>query len=143
MKIIRKNGTVLEMSTTEYKELFKSDVKKEQKKEKYRIEITPASKRQRRQSICTAWSRAEEKILRESSIKKAKRLLKGRTLTAIYARRSILKVRPHKKHRGEYAKQKERMKFINARAKTIQRLHPEMKYREVMKEASTHYKRQT
>jgi hypothetical protein len=177
MKIYRPNGTVIEMTVDEYKQAFVHEKKievvtkakdytptKKQKKdmkamfdlkgdEDEILDVVKQSKSKLRHrggtvSSFKKWTKAEEKILMENTIRKAKKLL-GRTIQAIYSRRSLF-MREHpnfkptvharsRKNIGDFTAQSKRMKWILDRRNTLKKLHPEQSQSELMKEAFAQY----
>lgn len=179
MKIYRKNGTIIEMTVEEYKTAF---LKKDRTEfiEEYKQSSTPDTTTKpkhksdnmaeymreyrklgainaihKRKSSCLKWKRTEDKIIKENvhNLNKAKKLLKGRTLIAVYSRRQKLKelgkIKDYNKpsiirkprsdiqNDGRY----KMMKYIAKELKDITTVRPQMPINEARKQAFDRYRK--
>lgn len=160
MKIIRPNGTILEMTTQEYKEVFKisekvariesSTVKKQTKSsdmKEYMREYRKlkTSKHKHRKSSCLHWTKKEEQILSENSDKtlaKLRKLLPSRSKIAIKTRLYKIVLPKHK--RGAVIRKTDgriaMMKFIQKETKRIMAKNTTIRRHDAQKEAMHRYK---
>lgn len=173
MKIYRKNGTIIEMTVEEYKTAFlkksrhefinecSEAVKTEKPKQSQAEYMREYRKKKnlhpnsngsgRRKSSCLRWKRSEDKVIKENvdNMSKAKKLLKGRTLIAVYSRRQKLKelgkikdytprqIKGVIKNDGRY----KMMKYVAKELKDITTVRPQLSHADALKIAFQRYRK--
>lgn len=146
MKISNPDGTVIECSVDEYRDVFekksrvefinkyKNELDKSNSNKKYNMKV--------RTSSCSRWSRSEDKIIRENTIRKSMKLLPHRTKIAIYARRSHLNTtKRHYRTTGLNDRRRFMMRFVSTLSNKLIKNNPDMSKSKSLKLAFVEYKR--
>jgi hypothetical protein len=103
----------------------------------------------RRKSSCLKWRRSEDKVIKENvdNMSKAKKLLKGRTLIAVYSRRQKLrelgKIKDYKRATRKDVQNDGRykmMKYVAKELKDITTVRPQMPINDARKLAFQRYR---
>jgi len=153
ISIVKPEGFTYKEATTPYKEpstpskRTRIDMKEYMREYRKRAKVNATHKRK---SSCKKWKRGEDKIIKENvdNLKKAKRLLNGRTLIAVYSRRQKLKeigkIKDYKKIRrvNENDGRIKMMQYVNSLVTKLRMEHPSMDIRKLRHLAFDSYKAQ-